>query len=129
MHEKLEKAKEVVKNNWKPFTVGIVLTGVTLTVTRGRYSMPNINIVDTMAKIRPVAIFSKQNTTTNIVKLYKTSRGRPGHFCHLFGRPEIGYPSQREAARIFGVTDKVMSRHLNGHIPDVKGYRLVRPLV
>lgn len=40
--EKLDKVKEVVKKNWKPFTVGVVLTTATIVVTKrvnlSRYS-------------------------------------------------------------------------------------------
>jgi hypothetical protein len=40
--EKLDKVKEISKKNWKPFTIGVVLTGVTFIVTK-RVSTRHIN--------------------------------------------------------------------------------------
>ena len=131
MHEKLEKAKEVIKNNWKPFAIGSTVTIVTFVVTRRLIAShtANLIIVETMNKIRPIGFWSKQTINTNIIKLYTGEQGRPGYYCHLAGRPEVGYPSQRAAAKVFGVTDREMSLHLNGKIPNIKGYILERPEV
>ena len=129
--------KDRVRNHIKKNKGTYLVAGASAAIvvlTRGMYRptltyAPSMNIIETVAKIRPIAILSKQNTTTNIIKVYSDRVGRPGNFCHLFGRPEIGYPSQSEAAKIFGTSNTNMSRHLNGKIPDINGYRLVRPVV
>jgi hypothetical protein len=128
MNEKLERAKKVIKNNWKPFTVGVIFTTVTFVVTK-RITMRYMssNIVDMVTYIRPVSILSKQDITTNITKVYSSGRGRPGNLVGLVGRPDIVYGSQTKAARIFGVSNKTMSQHLDGKIPVLDGgYVLTR---
>jgi hypothetical protein len=116
----------VEKHKW------VYVGGVVVVLSRGYFRptyAPSVNIIDIVAKIRPIGILSNQKINLNIIKMYTAGPGRPGHFVHLFGRPDIGYPSQTAAAKIFGVSDQMVSRHVNGHIPHINGYRLVRPVV
>jgi hypothetical protein len=116
----------VEENKW------VYIGGVIVVLSRGYFKpkmAPTFNVADIMTTVRPIGILSKQDVTTTITKVYSDGRGRPGNLIRLVGRPDITYPSQSEAARIFGVSDKVVSEHLAGKVSDIYGYRLERVLV
>jgi hypothetical protein len=112
--EKLDKVKEISKRNWKPFTISVVLTGVTFIVTK-RVSTQYINtIAMRIPKIRVknrvfyIQTYARKKTPPmkNVIQCIETG--------------EI-FPSQAEACRQLGINPSRLSRHLSGH----KGYETI----
>lgn len=110
---KLDKAKEVIKKNWKPFTVGVVLTGVTLVVTRRVF--PN----QTGILINKMVI--KDNVF--LIETYARKQGSPSYLiqCIETGKKWL---SQLDLAHELGVSPSLISSRFkdgNGAIAAIDG--------
>lgn len=124
--EKLDKAKELIKKNWKPFTVGVILTTVTFVVTRKVIKMRYIPIEGTNTIITK-AVIKDEGRLYNVFNIY--GHGFKNHGpswmvkCKETGRL---YRSQEHAAHVMGLSKEQMSAHLNGHRNNVGGYHFER---
>jgi hypothetical protein len=104
---KLDKIKAVVRKNWKPFTVGVVFTGVTFVVTRRvtlRYFPTNVMRINKMVIKDSVFFF----------QTYGRKQGPPSYVIRCVETGEI-FTSQAEACRKLGLDPSTLSRHLNGY--------------
>lgn len=124
MHEKLDKAKEVIKNNWKPFTIGVVLTGVTFIVTR-QITMRYMRISGTSTFIsRTIA---NEGPLYKVFHIYAPGVKYQGPSwmitCKETGK---AFRSQKHAAKVMKLSETRLSTHLNGNTAHVKGYHFER---
>ena len=118
---KLDRTKKVVKKYWIPITIGVVCITVTYIVTR-RVTLRNMPEV-----IEGVSIdfFNKPTHDLVEVAIPKVFNGMQGKA--VFNpKTRVGYFSQRLAAQAHEVTDAIVSDHLQGVYPDVKGETLQR---
>jgi hypothetical protein len=104
---KLAKSKELIKKNWKLFTVGVGLTIVTVIVTKRvtlRYIPTN--------SIRINKLVLKDNVL--YFQTYARKQGPPSYVIRCVETGEI-FTSQAEACRQLGIDPSRLSRHLNRH--------------
>ena len=128
--EQLDKVKDTVKRNWKPFAAGFVFAGITCVIMRGRIeplalrggSIGSLALSGDL-NIRPLAFLSKQ--TNNIFVTIKQEIGRPPYLIHDI-TSDLWYGSQSKAAKALGVSNSHMSNHLNGLLSHVDGHILER---
>jgi hypothetical protein len=117
--EKLDKAKAIVKKHWKPFTMGVVSTGVTIGV-----------IIVTKRVIFPnhLAVLAKKIVIKDSVLFFQTYARQQGPPSWVVRCVETGrvFASQAEAARLLSVHPNALSRHLTGTQEHVKGYHFER---
>jgi hypothetical protein len=124
MHEKLNKAKEVIKNNWKPFTVGAILTGVTFIVTR-QVTMRYMRISGTSTLIsRTIA---NEGPLYKVFHIYAPGVKYQGPSwmvtCKETGK---AFRSQHHAAKMMNISETMLSTHLNGKAGSAGGYHFER---
>ena len=113
---KLDKFKDVAKRNWKPFTVAVVGTGVTLIVTKrvttrymGYYTMP-------------LDKYIKEIYLPNLRRILGPNwKGMVR--CVENGRV---FFSAEEAAKKMNLSKQHMSQHLSGKRHNVGGYHFTR---
>ena len=67
----------------------------------------------------------KAKITTNV---YKNKKGHPGYLTRCIDTSDV-FESQKKAASAFGISDKVMSEHLKGKLPDANGHHFERVVV
>jgi hypothetical protein len=123
--EKLDKAKETIKKNWKPFTIGVTLTAVTFIVTR-RITMRYLPVEGTTVIIHK-AIVKDGSSLYKVFNIY--SDGFKQHGPSWMVRClETGtlFRSQEHAARVMDLSKDHMSNHLNGTRHNVGGYHFER---
>jgi hypothetical protein len=117
--EKLDKAKAIVKKHWKPFAIGAVSTGVTIGViiVTKRVFFPN-----------HLAVLAKKIVIKDSVLFFQTYARQQGPPSWVIRCVETGkvFTSQMEAARLMGLDQSTISRHLNGSRAHVNGYHFVR---
>lgn len=124
MHERLARAKEVIRTNWKPFTVGIVFTGVTFIVTK-QLTMRYMRISGSSTLV--------SKTVANHGPLYKVFQiYTPGVkfqgpswmvTCKETGKV---FRSQANAAKVMKISPTMLSTHLNGKAGSAGGYHFER---
>lgn len=124
--DKLDKAKEVIKNNWKPFTVGVVFTGVTLLVTK-RVVTPRFMLVEGANAVIHKAVLKDNSALYKVFNIYNIGFKNKGPSwivkCVETGRV---FASQKHAAKVMGLSKDHISNHLNGLRDHVSGYHFVR---
>jgi hypothetical protein len=116
---KRDRAKEVVKNCWKPFTIGAVSTGVTIgvVIVTKRVLFPN-----------NLAMLAKKIVIKDSVLLFSTyarDQGPPSWVIRCVETKSI-FTSQLHAAKAMSLDPSSISRHLNGTKEHVNGYHFVR---
>lgn len=126
--EKLDKTKEVIKNNWKPFTVGVVFTGVTLVVTR-RFTLRYMHLEGTNVMVHK-AIINDGGTFYKVFNIYESGFKNRGP-SWMVRCKETGklYRSQKQAAKVMNLSREQMSKHLNtgpNQLSNVGGYHFER---
>lgn len=121
-NEKLEKIKETIKNNWKPFTVGVVLTGATLIVAR-RVCLHNITLEGMKASNVGVINYKIDQSITAVT--LRSEIGRPPYLIHD-KTTDLYYGSQTAIANVLNASNSTVSRHLNGLRDHVSGHILER---
>ena len=67
----------------------------------------------------------KSKITTNV---YKNKKGHPGYLTGCIDTNDV-FESQKKAASAFGISDKAMSEHLKGKLPDANGHHFERVIV
>ena len=78
---------------------------------------------DTLVTMRPLSFLSSQSNVFKIVN--RSNHGRPGYLIHSLDTDEF-FSSQRETAKVFEISEKLLSNHLNGKLPNVEGYQFER---
>lgn len=72
------------------------------------------------------SFFSTVNNQNHVVNvLEREGRGHPGYITKCL-ETLVEYKNQGLAAKHYGVSDAVMSGHLNGKLPDVNGFHFER---
>jgi len=124
---KLDRTKEVVRKNWKPFTVGVGITTITI-----------VTIIVTKRIISPTPlegtnIFIDRSVVNDQASLYKVFNiYSPGFKNHgpswMVKCLETGklFRSQEHAVKVMGLSRDHMSNHLNGARHNVGGYHFER---
>lgn len=122
---KLDKAKEVVKKNWKPFTVGVVLTGVTFVVTR-RLHVRYLYLEGTNTIIHK-AVVKDGGSLYKVFNIYGPGfkNQGPSWMVRCLETKQV-FKSQDHAAKVMKLSKGHLSQHLNGMRPSVGGYRFER---
>jgi len=100
---KLDKAKEVIKENWKPIAVGVIFTTVTIVVTK-RVFIKNVPLPTYM----DAAAVKRLGRPSNMVMNLTTG--------DMWG-------SQGAAARAGGFSDSTLSKHLTRGTSDIHGHK------
>lgn len=123
MNEKLKKAKKVIKNNWKPFTVGVVFTGVTFIVTK-RVTTRYWNLQGTIVINKAMA---NEGPLYKVFNIYAPGFKYQGPSwmitCKETGK---AFRSQKHAAKVMKLSRQHIGDHLNGNRSNVKGYHFER---
>jgi hypothetical protein len=119
---KRDRAKEVVKNCWKPFTVGVVFTGATLIVARrfdARY----------MAGVTRTALLANKVTVRDqsvlLIQTFERWTGPPSWMVRCVETGTV-FTSQLAACRHMGLNPSIMSKHVRGLTESIDGYHFVR---
>lgn len=120
MHDKLEKAKSHLKENKKLYIglgIGAVAGGLA-----GSFAMLRTPEVQAVQKIIGPS-WKPQQTIIQFVE-----RSTPSRPLHRVGTKEY-YDSVSDCARQTGLDRVMLSKHVNGYIPDVKGnvFEFVQP--
>jgi hypothetical protein len=121
----IDKVRKHVKRHQVAYSfgAGVVVTGVTVFIFRSALSnSPN----GPLSVMRPLFVFSNDNKMVNVIAVAaRDGRGHPGYpvIC-----TETGdfFWSQGGGALWAGVSDRAMSRHLNGIASDVGGWHFER---
>ena len=135
MHEKIEKIKLHVikyKTVYISMAVGAASAGFTYLIMRGRHAdvLSASDTADTSVFVRPLSIFSKQETTTNLVNnvvkvIEREGRGHPGYLVRCIETNEF-FTSQKQAAEAYGIPDAIFSLHIRGKLDDLNGKHFER---
>ena len=116
------------KTRYQFFGLGMI-AGITVVIMRGRYEALAYGgaygpqTADNLVTMRPLSFMS--NRMQNTVKIFANHTGRPGYLIHSKDY-DLYFSSQRETAHMFGISEGVLSKHLNGILPDAKGYQFER---
>ena len=109
--------------------IGVSVASFTYLMMRGRYEALapggayGPETADTLVTMRPLSFLSSQSNVVKVVN--RSGHGRPGYLIRSLDTDEF-FSSQREAATIFGISEKLLSNHLNGKLPNAEGYRFER---
>ena len=107
----------------------VVVASISCLIMRGRYEALapggayGLETADTLVTMRPFSFLSSQNNAVKVVN--RSGHGRPGYLIRSIDTNEF-FSSQREAATIFGISEKLLSNHLNGKLPNAEGYQFER---
>lgn len=110
---------------------GVTVAGITYLIMRGRYEtlasggVYGLETADTLVTMRPITFFSPRTHNGSIKIINRTNHGRRGYLVHSLDTNEF-FASQREAAKVFNISEKLLSNHLNGKLPNAEGYRFER---
>lgn len=105
--------------------IGAALVGITWVIVKGRYEtlanggVYGLETADTSATMRPFSFLSYQ--TNSITIKSQTGAGRPGYLVHSLDTGDW-FSSQRIAAKFFGISESILSKHLSGKIPNADGF-------
>lgn len=113
---KIESIKNHVRENKKVYIVGASCLAVGLVGGVALVKAGDISIVVTGDKNQIVG----KAKTVNQVMIELVERSTPSRPVHLVGT-NLYFSSLNEAARETGHSLSMLSRHVNGHIPDVRG--------
>ena len=79
--------------------------------------------IDTSVTMRSLAFLSKQKNAVTV--FVRDGRGRPGYLIY-HPKTDQWFSSQRVAAKMFDVSEKRLSNHLNGKTADIDGHKFER---
>lgn len=113
---KIETVKNHVRENKKIYIVGATCLAIGVVGGAVLVNTGGISIVASGDKNQIVA----KAKTVNQVMVELVERSTPSRPVHLVGS-NLYFNSLTEAARETGHSLSMLSRHVNGHIPDVKG--------
>ncbi len=115
MHKRIEKIRDHVSENKDRYIVGVCCTVV------GGSVMFVVGRSDTGAEIAQKIIqIGFKNEGTNNVVINLVERSTPSKPVHLVGT-NLYFNSLSEAARKTGHHLSQLSKHINGHLPDLNG--------
>ncbi len=115
MHKRIEKIRDHVSENKDRYIVGVCCTVV------GGSVMFVVGRSDTGAEIAQKIIqIGFKNESTNNVVINLVERSTPSKPVHLVGT-NLYFNSLSEAARKTGHHLSQLSKHINGHLPDLNG--------
>jgi hypothetical protein len=116
--KKYEQIKAHVRRNEKAYYIGsmIIVAGVTFLVTR-RVILRNMAIEE-------ISIDFFNKPTRNLVEVTVPETNVGNDILNPGSR--VGFFSQQSAGRAYGVSEPVLSSHLQGTLPDIKGEILER---
>ena len=129
---KFEKIKQHLKNNRKIYlgaAGSVAFAGITCFVMRERYeALANsgaygLKTADTSVTMRPLSFLSSQINAVNVIN--RSIIGRPGYLIRSIDTNEF-FASQREAAKAFGISEAVLSKHVTGKLPNANGHLFER---
>lgn len=132
MSERLEKIKAHIKEHKVEYAcavTAVVVATFTTIIVRGRYEALatggayGLETADTSVTMRPLAFLSRQGNSVSVTN--KFGRGRPGYLIRDLDTDEY-FRSQRSAASTRGISETILSKHLNGILPDAEGYTFER---
>jgi hypothetical protein len=124
-----ERIRSHVERHQVAYSVS--LAGITCFIMKGRCasfprSLVDVGLPSGATIIRPLAFFSSQKIQMNTVAVIaRDGRGHPGYIVQCKETGDI-FLSQGGGAVWAGVSDRHMSRHLNGALPDVNGFTFER---
>jgi hypothetical protein len=120
-----QNIKDCIKRNWKPFTVGVVFTGIIFIVTR-RFTTRYLVLNGTSTIIRK-AIITDDAALYKVFNIYNLGFKNQG-LSWMVKCKETGksFASQQQAARVMGLSKHHISNHLNGSRTNVNGYHFER---
>jgi hypothetical protein len=134
-HEEVDITDEIVKAHFEKYKAAYIVGGsvafasIACLIMRGRYEALapggayGLETADTLVTMRPLSFLSSQNNVVKVVN--RSGHGRPGYLIRSIDTNEF-FSSQREAATIFGISEKLLSNHLNGKLPNAEGYQFER---
>lgn len=121
MKQQIQKIKQHFTNNIDLYIVGsvciVVSAGVTYYFTR-QSGVPEA-ITNIAPKISNVICWKP--TSNQTVEVFIEALGDPGNIIQDITTGTV-YASQGQAAKALGVYPSMITRHLQGSIPDVKGH-------
>lgn len=131
MNNRIENIKEHVKKHKVKYACGataVVSVGFTCLIMRGRYEVARggtygPETIDTSVTMRPLAFLSQQHNTVEVIA--RDGRGHPGYIVHCLDTDQF-FSSQRMAALYHGISETILSKHLNGKLPDAEGIQFER---
>jgi hypothetical protein len=109
--------------------VGIVTAGITCLIMKGRHEgLGNagpygLETADTSVTMRPFSFLSQQKNTVEVIA--REGRGHPGYVVHCLETNEY-FPSQHQTSSVTGISEMILSRHLNGLLPNAQGLHFER---
>jgi hypothetical protein len=118
---KVQTIKKHVKDHKEAYIAGAVCFIVGAAGALIIKGSQNTAIVDSFNMIK-----YKSPHTSQTLQVVLPQLGHPGNAVQIVGDPGTIFASQGAAARAFGVTPDVVSRHLRGEIPDVVGNVLTK---
>lgn len=110
------------------FAAGVAIAGITCTIMRDRHAVVGNAASDRVSNLSVRSLsfnfLTKEsgNVATTIVR---NGRGHPGYITRWL-EEMIDYETQGLAAQEHGVDSTIMSRHIQGRIPDIDGKHFVR---
>ena len=124
-----EQVKDHVKRHQVAYSfgVGFGIAGITCCIMKGRIEALvydgayGLETADTLVTNRPFFSFLSGQKTVVI----RNNIGRPSYLVHDIDT-DLYYRSQNAVAKALGATDKMVSDHVNGLLPHVKGHKLER---
>lgn len=125
----LNTVKDHVERHKTAYIIGgvVVIVGAVYIVTRRRYDVRfnyAPSITEMSNKIKLTGNW-KPEIHANLVKINVNDTGRPGYLVYSVDFDKY-FPTQTKTAETFGISNSTLSRHLNGHIPDAKGFHFER---
>ncbi len=106
-------------------TTAITVAGITYLIIGGRYAVVGNAASDGLERVtvRPLSFFSHHNNVVTVIE--RDGRGHPGYITHCI---ETGkdFATQGEAARKYGISSTVMSKHINGILENANGFHFER---
>lgn len=105
----------------------IATAGITWLIMRSNIARGEVSEGIARGEISNTASFNfrSPNTVNVITVLERDGRGHPGYPVRNVETKHV-FLSQHEAARAFGVSESLISGHLNGKFPDVDGLHFER---
>jgi hypothetical protein len=103
---------------------GIIVAGITYTITRGVASQSISGGISVTAK-RGISVLGKKVVMNNVSYISANRQGSPSWVVRCLETGEI-FTSQLSAARELDIPASEISKHLNGLMDHVRGYHLER---
>jgi hypothetical protein len=118
------------KTIYTSVSVGVVVAGITYLIMRDRHAVVGNAASDgpDVATMRSFSFnfLSRQNASGNVTTVMsREGRGHPGYITRWLEQ-KIDYETQGLAAQEHGVHPTVMSRHIQGILPDINGQHFER---